>query len=164
MMPAGRARMATGSRAMTKVLIANRGEIAVRIARAAAERGLPSVAVFSADDATSLHARVADESHALSGTGVPAYLDMDAVIESARSTGADAVHPGYGFLAENAAFARHCEEAGLTFIGPTPEQLALFGDKVRARALAEECGVPVMAGTAASEGVATPLEEAEAFF
>ncbi|MCB9484251.1 MAG: ATP-grasp domain-containing protein, partial [Dehalococcoidia bacterium] len=147
---------------MTKILIANRGEIAVRIARAAAERGIPTVAVHPEDDAASLHVRVADEARALPGQGVAAYLDIDAVIEAARAAGADAIHPGYGFLAENASFARRCAEAGLTFIGPTPEQLELFGDKVRARALAEECGVPVMPGTMASDG--TELDEAEAFF
>ena len=146
---------------VTKILIANRGEIAVRIARAAAERGIPTVAVHPEDDAASLHVRVADEARALPGQGVASYLDIDAVIEAARAAGADAIHPGYGFLAENASFARRCAEAGLTFIGPTPEQLELFGDKVRARALAEECGVPVMPGTMASDG--TELDEAEAF-
>ncbi len=145
---------------VTKILIANRGEIAVRIARAAAERGIPTVAMHSEDDAASLHVRVADEAQPLPGQGVPAYLNIDAVIEAARASGADAIHPGYGFLAENPGFARRCAEAGLTFIGPTPEQLELFGDKVCARALAEACGVPVLPGTDAP----TSLEEAEAFF
>jgi pyruvate carboxylase len=144
---------------VTKLLIANRGEIAVRIARAAAERGIGSVAVYSADDAASLHTRVAGEAYALPGEGVPAYLDIAQVVEAARATGCDAVHPGYGFLAENAAFARACEASGLAFLGPTPEQLELFGDKVRARSLAQECGVPVMPGT----GAPTDAEGARAF-
>ncbi len=144
---------------MKKLLIANRGEIAVRIARTAAEMEIGSVAVFSEDDAASLHVKRADAAVALKGSGPAAYLDIDQVVAAAQAAGCEAVHPGYGFLSENAAFARACEAAGLRFVGPTPETLELFGDKARARGLAQGCGVPVLAG---SEGPAT-LEEAQAF-
>jgi acetyl/propionyl-CoA carboxylase alpha subunit len=130
-----------------KLLIANRGEIAVRIARTAAEMGLATVAIFSEDDAASLHTKTADEAVGLKGSGPAAYLDVAQVVAAATAAGADAVHPGYGFLSENAAFARACAEAGLAFVGPTPETLELFGDKGRARALAQQCGVPVLPGT-----------------
>ncbi|HEY1709522.1 MAG TPA: carboxyl transferase domain-containing protein [Rhizomicrobium sp.] len=131
-----------------KLLIANRGEIAVRIARTGTELGIASVAVYSEDDAEALHVRRSDEAVALKGTGPAAYLDAAQIVEAAKSTGCEAVHPGYGFLSENAAFAEQCEQAGLIFIGPAPEQLRLFGDKARARALAQACGVPVLSGTA----------------
>ncbi len=145
---------------MKKILIANRGEIAVRIARAAADLGIPTVAIHPADDAGSLHVSAADEAALLPGAGARAYLDIAAVIAAAAQTGADAVHPGYGFLSENAAFARACAEAGLIFIGPAPETLDLFGDKARARALAREQDAPLLPG---SPGAVT-LEEAQRFF
>ncbi len=143
-----------------KLLIANRGEIAVRIARAAAELGIPTVAVFSEDDARSLHASRADESAALSGTGPAAYLDGAQLLRVAGEHGCDAIHPGYGFLSENARFASACIDAGIRFVGPPPEALELFGDKTRARALAAEHGVPVVPGI--SESVT--VDQARAFF
>ncbi|AYC31443.1 carbamoyl-phosphate synthase large subunit [Pseudomonas cavernae] len=141
------------------LLIANRGEIAIRIARACAELDIRSIAVYAEDDAASLHVRKTDQAVALKGRGVPAYLDMDQLIAIAREQGCDAIHPGYGFLAENAEFARRCAAAGLRFIGPAPEVLELFGDKARARDLAERCGVPLVAGI----NRAASLEEARAF-
>jgi acetyl/propionyl-CoA carboxylase alpha subunit/acetyl-CoA carboxylase carboxyltransferase component len=143
-----------------KLLIANRGEIAIRIARAAAESGLRSVAVYPADDAASLHVRSADESREIPGHGARGYLDIEAIVAAARATGCDALHPGYGFLSENTALARRCAEEAITFIGPSPEGLELFGDKAKAKALAKACGVPVIEGT---EGPTT-LDEAKAFF
>ena len=144
---------------MKKLLIANRGEIAVRIARTAAEMGIATVAVYAQDDSSSLHTRTADVSAALQGSGPGAYLDGFQILEVAKAHGADAIHPGYGFLSENAAFARACAAAGVTFVGPSPETLDLFGDKGRARALAARCGVPILPGT---DGPTT-LEEARAF-
>ncbi len=143
-----------------KLLIANRGEIAIRIARAAADLGLPTVAIHSEDDVTSLHVRVADEAHQLPGQGAAAYLNIENVIAAAKATGADAIHPGYGFLAERADFARAVAEAGLTFVGPSPEHLDLFGDKAQARAAALVASVPTMRGL----DHAITLEEAHAFF
>ena len=132
---------------LKKLLIANRGEIAIRIAQAAAELGVATVGIHSEDDATSLHIRRVDEARALKGKGAAAYLDIKGVIDAAKAAGCDSVHPGYGFLSENAVFARACAEAGLIFVGPTPEQLDLFGDKARARSHAEKCKVPVLPGT-----------------
>ncbi len=144
----------------SKVLVANRGEVALRIVRALHDLGLPSVAVYADDDAASPHVDAADEAVALNATGPAAYLDGARLIAIAQAQGCDAVHPGYGFLSERADFARACAAAGLRFIGPTPEQLALFGDKAQARALALRCGVPLMPGTQA----AVTLEEAQAFW
>ncbi|MBW2623506.1 MAG: carbamoyl-phosphate synthase large subunit, partial [Deltaproteobacteria bacterium] len=143
-----------------KLLVANRGEIAIRVARAAAELDIPTTAVYSEDDAFSLHVCKTDESAPLKGIGARAYLDMEQIIGVAKDRGCDTIHPGYGFLSENAAFARRCVEEGISFVGPTPENLELFGDKVRARALAEENGVPVVAGISGP----VDLDQARAFF
>ena len=145
---------------ISSVLIANRGEIAIRIARAAADLGLRSGAVHSEDDAACLHARMADEAHPLSGTGPAAYLDIAQIVKTASDGGYDAVHPGYGFLSERAAFAEACAEAGLCFIGPDPDHLRLFGDKARARKAARAADVPVLGGI----DRAVSLAEAQAFF
>ncbi|WP_293348194.1 carboxyl transferase domain-containing protein [Phenylobacterium sp.] len=145
---------------MQKLLIANRGEIAVRIARTAALLGLPTVAVHSEDDAASLHVRRCDAAVALAGVGPAAYLDGAAIVAAALKSGADAVHPGYGFLSESGAFAAQCAAAGLTFVGPTPETLTAFGDKAMARSIAQRCGVPTLEGL----NGATSLADAEAFF
>ena len=140
-----------------RVLIANRGEIAIRIARAAAGLGVESVSVFGAADALGLHTRVTTESRAIgSGGGDPvaAYLDIEALVAAAVASGCDCVHPGYGFLSENAAFARRCLAEGLAFIGPKPETLELFGDKLKARELAAALGVPTVPGSAEALGSA----------
>ena len=130
-----------------KLLIANRGEIALRIIRTARELGIPTVAVYAADDVHTPHVAAADDAVALAGSGPAAYLNRDAVVAAATSTGADAVHPGYGFLAENADFAAACAAAGLTFVGPDPDVLRTFGDKAAARSAAVAAGVPVPAAT-----------------
>src|SRR6516162_8652436 len=143
-----------------KLLIANRGEVAIRIARAAGEIGLANVAIYSVDDAASLHVRVADEAVEIPGRGARAYLDIAAVVTAAKAAGCEAVHPGYGFLSENAEFARACASEGIAFVGPKPAALELFGDKVAARQLAKRCGVPIIAGTS---GPST-LDEIRAFF
>ena len=143
-----------------KLLIANRGEIAIRIARAASDLGIATVAVFSADDATSLHVRKADEAQPLGRAGAAAYLDIERMIEVAKDSGCDAIHPGYGFLSENAGLARRASEEGITFVGPSIAALRLFGDKIAARKLAASVGVPVIEGTVGS----TSLDEAWAFF
>ena len=142
-----------------RVLIANRGEIAIRVARAAADLGIASVAVYAQDDAASLHVTAADEAVVLKGSGPKAYLDIDGLVAAARAAKCDAVHPGYGFLSENAAFARACAAAKIAFVGPSPEALELFGDKAKARALAAKAKVPVLAGTGPID-----LAGARAFF
>jgi len=142
-----------------RILVANRGEIAIRIIRAANELDIATVAVYAPDDARSLHVARADASHALAGRGVAAYLDIDAIVAAARANDCDAVHPGYGFLAENPRFAAALADAGITFIGPDAATLELFGDKLRAREFAASCGVATPAGTAA----AIDIDSARAF-
>lgn len=139
-----------------KVLIANRGEIAIRIARALRERGRQSIAVYSDADHASRHRTACDFAVRLPGkTSAETYLNMDALIDAARRAGADAIHPGYGFLSESSAFARAVEKAGLTFIGPTPEAMDLMGNKIKARELMKKHGVPVVPGSE------MPLRDAE---
>jgi len=143
-----------------RLLVANRGEIALRVIRAAAHRGITTVAVAPPDDFESLHVRRADEAVELPGSGVGAYLDIGGVVAAATSSACDALHPGYGFLSERAELASACEEAGVAFVGPRPETLDRLGDKVAARRLAIECGVPVIPG---SEGE-VDLNAARTFF
>jgi len=146
---------------LTKVLIANRGEIAVRVARACTDAGIASVAVYADDDRDALHVRVADEAYSLGGvTAAETYLDMHKLISVAHRAGADAVHPGYGFLSESAGFAQAVIDAGLIWIGPPPSAIRALGDKVSARQVAAKVGAPLAAGT--SEPV-TSAEEIEAF-
>ena len=142
-----------------KLLIANRGEIAIRIIRAAQDLGIATVSVYARDDTGALHRTLADEAVALDASGPAAYLDIAALVAVARGQACEAVHPGYGFLSERADFAQACADAGLVFIGPTPAQLALFGDKASARHRAAEHGVPLLPGTAAAS-----LAQIEAFF
>ncbi len=133
---------------MKAVLIANRGEIAVRVARAARDHGIKSIAIYSDEDRTSLHVATADEAYALNGlSAAETYLDQRKIIEIAKKSGADAVHPGYGFLSENADFADLVIAAGLIWIGPPPNAIRLLGDKVSARKIAAEVGAPLVAGT-----------------
>ena len=141
---------------LSKVLIANRGEIAVRIIRAARDEGIASVAVYADPDRDALHVKLADEAYALGGnTAAESYLVMDKLIEVAHRSGADAIHPGYGFLAENAEFAAKVIDAGITWIGPSPAAISALGDKVQARHIAEKVGAPQVPGTA------DPVESAE---
>ncbi|MBP7337488.1 carboxyl transferase domain-containing protein [Niveispirillum sp.] len=142
-----------------RILVANRGEIAIRIVRAARAQSHASLCIHAEDEADALHRHYAYDSRPLRGSGPAAYLDQSGIIDIALVTGCTAVHPGYGFLSENAAFARACAARGLIFIGPSAETLDLFGDKIAARALAQRLGVPVAAGTSG----ATTLEEARSF-
>ena len=141
---------------MKRVLIANRGEIAVRIIRACQDHGLESIAIYSDEDRNSLHAQMATHAYALGGTSaVSTYLNIPRIIEVAKESGADAVHPGYGFLSENALFAQSVIDAGLTWIGPPPSAIKALGDKVSARKIAAKAGAPLVAGTA------DPVENAD---
>src|SRR3712207_5794093 len=142
---------------LKKVLVANRGEIALRVVRACQELGVAAVAVYSDADESALHVRHANEAVRI---GPPpagkSYLNVEALIDAAKETGAEAVHPGYGFLAENARFAAACRDAGLAFIGPSAEAIEKMGNKSAARRLAEEAGVPVVPG---SDAASSPDEE-----
>src|SRR4051812_38289349 len=139
----------TPARVFKKLLVANRSEIAIRVFRAATELGLRTVAIYAQEDRLSVHRFKADEAY-LVGEGkgpVGAYLDIPGIVALAKEKGVDFIHPGYGFLSENAEFAKACKEAGIIFVGPQPELLALMGDKTAARALAEKVGVPTLPGT-----------------
>ncbi len=137
-----------------KLLIANRAEIAIRIGRAAAELGIETLAIAPEDDEACLHTRRADAFSRLEGQGVAAYLDVAQILSIAKREGCDAVHPGYGFLSESAEFAEACENAGMVFVGPTPSQLALLGDKLAARRRALDLGIPILPGTTEPAGPA----------
>ena len=146
--------------AISRLLIANRGEVAVRVIRTAAEMGIATVAVYPEDDAATLHVSLADAAEPLEGAGAAAYLDIEAVIAAAKRHQCDAIHPGWGFLSENARFAGRCAEEGIVFVGPTPATLEELGDKSRARALAAANNVPTLLGSIG----AVDVEEARAFF
>ncbi|MFS8630964.1 MAG: hypothetical protein LOD92_07395, partial [Bacillales bacterium] len=149
-------------RKINKLLVANRGEIAIRIFRACTELGIDTVAIYSKEDSGALHRYKADESY-LVGEGkgpIEAYLDIEGIIELAKNVGADAIHPGYGFLSENIEFAKRCEEEGIIFVGPTSKHLEMFGDKVKAKTQAIEAGLPIIPGT---DGPVSSLSEVRQF-
>src|SRR4051794_35973120 len=135
---------------MRKLLVANRSEIAIRVFRTAHELGIRTVAIYSHEDRFALHRFKADEAYLIGKAGEPirSYLDIDSIVRLARDHAVDAIHPGYGFLSENAAFARACHDAGIAFVGPRPETLEQLGDKVGARRIAQQAGVPVLGGSA----------------
>src|SRR6202030_279249 len=140
-----------------KILIANRGEIAVRVIRACHEMGIAAVAVYSDVDRASLHVRKSDEAYAIGpAPATDSYLRIDKILDVAKHCRAEAIHPGYGFLSENAKFAQACADAGIKFIGPTPKSMHLMGSKTRARQEMEKAGVPFVPGT--SRGLASPQE------
>src|SRR5690625_3860554 len=152
----------TNLKAIKKILVANRGEIAIRIFRACNELDIETVAIYSKEDSSSLHRYKADESYIIGENKSPidAYLHIEGIIDIAKKTGVDAIHPGYGFLAENIQFAKRCEEEGIIFIGPTSEHLKMFGDKVEARKQAVKAGLPVIPGT---DGPVQSIEEVKQF-
>ena len=135
-------------RKISKVLIANRGEIAVRVIRAAKDSGIQTVAVYADSDRNALHAKLADEAYALNGeSAAESYLVIEKILSAAKRSGADAIHPGYGFLSENAEFAKAVVDAGLIWIGPAAQSITSLGDKVSARKIAESVGAPMAPGT-----------------
>src|SRR5437764_13936715 len=140
--------MSDAPRRFKKLLVANRSEIAIRVFRSAHELGIRTVAVYSHEDRFALHRFKADEAYRVGKAGEPirAYLDIAGIVGLAKEVGVDAVHPGYGFLSENAQFARACAAEGITFVGPRPEILEQLGDKVAARRIAQQAGVPVLSG------------------
>src|SRR3954447_9525459 len=146
---------------MKKLLALNRGEIAIRILRAANELKLRTVAVYSQEDRLSLHRFKADEAYLIGeGKGpVQAYLDVENIVALAREKGVDGIHPGYGFLSENPALPRACEQAGITFIGPSADLIDMLGDKTAARRLAEKAGIPVVPGTEDPVGAGAPIND-----
>jgi pyruvate carboxylase len=137
------------SRPIRRLLVANRGEIAIRVFRAASELGIRTIAIYSQEDRFSLHRTKADEAYLVGRDKGPveAYLDIEGILRIAREAGVDAIHPGYGFLSENPQFAEACAQAGIVFVGPTPETMRTLGNKVSARNLAVSAGVPVMPAT-----------------
>ncbi len=143
-----------------KILVANRGEIAMRIIRGCRELNIATAAIYSEADSSGIYVKKADESYLVGPGPVKGFLDGKQIVEIAKRIGADAIHPGYGFLSENANFARLCQTSGITFIGPSPETIDLMGSKVKARQIAQQAGVPIVPGT---EGGVTTLEEALAF-
>jgi len=145
---------------MNKLLIANRGEIAIRIINAACDLEMQTVTIYSEDDKTALHTKKSEESYPLKGIGATAYLDIPQIIDLAKKSGCNYLHPGYGFLSENAQLAKACAEAGIIFVGPNSKILKLFGNKIKARAIAKKTGIPLIPGT----NEATSLKEVKAFF
>ncbi len=143
-----------------KILVANRGEIAMRIIRGCRELNIATAAIYSDADSSGIYVKKADESYLVGPGPVKGFLDMKQIVEIAKRIGADAIHPGYGFLSENAKFAQLCEASGITFIGPSPQAILLMGSKVKAREIAKQAGVPIVPGT---EGGVTTVEEALAF-
>src|SRR2546422_193439 len=130
-----------------RILIANRGEIAMRVIRACRELGIRTVVIYAECDATAIYVKKADEAHLIGPDPVQGFLDMQAIVDLAKRSGADGIHPGYGFLSENADFAKLCEDSGITFIGPSPEAIRMMGNKVQAREIARKVGVPIVPGT-----------------
>src|SRR5918996_5167217 len=143
-----------------KILIANRGEIAMRIIRACRELDIATAAIYAEQDSTGIYVKKADESYLVGPGPVQGFLDMQQIVDLARRIGADAIHPGYGFLSENAQFAHLCQASGVTFIGPSPQVIHIMGNKVKAKELAKRVGVPLVPGT---EGAVKTADEALAF-